>query len=126
MRAGSRCPLVRVTKAARHSRRRGNMQASRAAGTRVTNRRSFLNGMTLAGAAALTPSPTHATASSVRLAQASQAAGAGSPAPALTVKSVGRLAGSSNGYAYAIKAGPWIFLNRSEEHTSELQSRFGI
>src|SRR5262249_56369670 len=86
------------------------MRASGAAGTRVTNRRSFLNGMTLAGAAALTPSSTRAAASNVRLAQASQGAGAAAPAAPLTVKSVGRLAGSSAGYAYAIKAGPWVFL----------------
>jgi enamine deaminase RidA (YjgF/YER057c/UK114 family) len=92
----------------------GNMRAGRAAGAGVTNRCSFLNGMTLAGAAALTPSSTRAAASTVRMAQASQGAGAASSAAALTVKSVGRLAGGSTNYAYAIKAGPWIFLNGHE------------
>jgi enamine deaminase RidA (YjgF/YER057c/UK114 family) len=84
---------------------------------RVTNRRGFLNGMTLAGAAALTPAAAHAAQSTqsvpaIRMAQASQAPGGA--AAALTVKSVDRLAGSSTGYAYAIKAGPWIFLNGHE------------
>lgn len=84
---------------------------------RVTNRRNFLNGMTLAGAAALTPSSTRATGSSapgaaVRMAQANQPAG-GSPAKPVT-KSVDRLAGSATSYAYAIKAGPWIFLTGHE------------
>src|SRR5262245_14363379 len=79
---------------------------------RITNRRSFLNGVTMAGAAALTPSSTRAASSNVRMAQASQAAGGA--ATALTVKSVGRLAGSSTGYAYAFKAGPWIFLTGHE------------
>ncbi|HML11740.1 MAG TPA: Rid family hydrolase [Xanthobacteraceae bacterium] len=92
------------------------MRAGRAVA--ITNRRSFLNGMTLAGAAALTPAAAHAAKSTqssatTRMAQASQAAGAAAPA-APTVKSVGRLAGSSTGYAYAIKAGPWIFLNGHE------------
>ena len=70
-----------------------------------------------AGAAALTPSAARATGSSahgaaVRLAQANQMAGDSSAS--LTVKSVGRLAGSSTRYAYAIKAGPWIFLTGHE------------
>ena len=70
-----------------------------------------------AGAAALTPSAARATRSSahgagVRLAQANQMAGDSSAS--LTVKSVGRLAGSSTRYAYAIKAGPWIFLTGHE------------
>jgi len=79
---------------------------------RITNRRSFLNGMTMAGAAALTPSSTRAAASNVRMAQASP--GAGGAATALTVKSVERLAGGATCYAYAIKAGPWIFLTGHE------------
>ena len=92
------------------------MRAGRAVA--ITNRRSFLNGMTLAGAAALTPAAADAARSTqssaaTRMAQASQAAAAAAPA-APTVKSVGRLAGSSTGYAYAIKAGPWIFLNGHE------------
>jgi enamine deaminase RidA (YjgF/YER057c/UK114 family) len=98
---------------ARHSSRRGNMRAGRAVGVRVTNRRGFLNGMTLAGAAALTPSSTRAAAPTVRTAQASQGTGA-SPTAALTVQAVGDLAGGSTSYAYAIKAGPWIFLTGHE------------
>ena len=95
------------------------MRAGRAVGIGVTNRRSFLNRMTLAGAAALTPLAARAAPSPVsdpatRLAQANQGAGAGSTPAALTIKSVGRLAGSSTGYAYAIKAGPWIFLTGHE------------
>src|SRR5215471_19060013 len=44
-----------------------------------------------------------------------QAAKAGtSVAAALTVKSVERLAGSGTRFAYAVKAGPWIFLNGHE------------
>jgi enamine deaminase RidA (YjgF/YER057c/UK114 family) len=83
----------------------------------VPNRRNFLNGMTLAGAAALTPAPARAAqlsepGAAVRVAQTSQAAGGG--AAALTVKSVDRLAGSATNYAYAIKAGPWIFLTGHE------------
>jgi enamine deaminase RidA (YjgF/YER057c/UK114 family) len=91
------------------------MRAGRAG--KFPNRRSFiLNGMTLAGTAALTP-PTAGSARSgppVRLAQAGPGATAASPASALTVKSVDRLAGSATSYAYAVKAGPWIFLNGHE------------
>jgi enamine deaminase RidA (YjgF/YER057c/UK114 family) len=36
------------------------------------------------------------------------------PTAALTVKSVERLAGSGTSFAYAVKAGPWIFLNGHE------------
>src|SRR5256886_13191301 len=44
-----------------------------------------------------------------------QAAQAGtSVAAALTVKAVERLAGSGTRFAYAVKAGPWIFLNGHE------------
>src|SRR5262245_1466649 len=44
-----------------------------------------------------------------------QAAQAGtSVAAALTVKSVEQLAGSGTRFAYAVKAGPWIFLNGHE------------
>src|SRR5262249_61681328 len=44
-----------------------------------------------------------------------QAAQAGtSVTAALTVKSVERLVGSGTRFAYAVKAGPWIFLNGHE------------
>src|SRR5215472_7036478 len=101
---------------ARHSTREGIMRPRGA--TTVTNRRNFLNGMTLAGAAALTPAGHAASAtqsrSATRMAQAGQGAGAGAPTAALTVQAVGDLAGSSTSYAYAIKAGPWIFLTGHE------------
>jgi enamine deaminase RidA (YjgF/YER057c/UK114 family) len=85
----------------------------------TTNRRKFLvNGMTLAGAAALTPGAGQAVASPTprgeRLAQAGPRAGAATPTSALTVKSVDRLVGSTASFAYAVKAGPWIFLNGHE------------
>src|SRR5262245_1055739 len=84
----------------------------------ITDRRSLLlNGMTLAGAAALAPSAAgHATADTsgpVQLAQAGPARAAPAVA-ALTVKSVERLAGSATSYAYAVKAGPFVFLNGHE------------
>ena len=41
------------------------------------------------------------------------------PASAPTVKSVERLAGSANSFAYAVKAGPWIFLNGHEAYDFE-------
>jgi enamine deaminase RidA (YjgF/YER057c/UK114 family) len=50
----------------------------------------------------------------VRLAQSQTGGGATAAAPALQVKSVAHLAGSTTGYAYATKAGPWIFLNGHE------------
>jgi len=80
----------------------------------VTTRRGFLHhGATLAGAAALPAAGALAATSNtkVRLAQAGIGGAASSPAP--TVKSV-RIAGSAINYAYAVKAGPWVFLNGHE------------
>ena len=79
----------------------------------LTTRRNFLHHcVTLAGAATL---PTGAAATppnaAVRFAQA--AALAGTAASAITVKSTG-LVGSAINYAYAVKAGPWVFLNGHE------------
>src|SRR5215471_9095536 len=87
------------------------MRAARQSG--LTTRRNFLHhGVTLAGAATL---PTGAAAAppnaAVRLAQA--CAPAGAAASAITVKST-RLVGSAINYAYAVKAGPWVFLNGHE------------
>lgn len=48
----------------------------------------------------------------MRLAQAG--ASVTSPSPAITVKSVEHLAGSAASFAYAVKAGPFIFLNGHE------------
>jgi enamine deaminase RidA (YjgF/YER057c/UK114 family) len=84
----------------------------------VTTRRSFLRqGATLAGAVTL-PMTCTGTAEAgleergpVRLAQ--RGAGIVAPAPAITTKST-RLVGSSIDYAYAVKAGPWVFLNGHE------------
>ena len=76
----------------------------------TSNRRSFLlSGATLAGAA-MAPAfavQSRESSSMVQLAQASGTA-ATAPASAITVKSVERLAGSANSFAYAVKAGPWI------------------
>jgi len=72
--------------------------------------------MTLAGAAAMMPATAGKTAAApsdrVQLAQAAPPTRV--PSAALTVKSVTRLAGSAISYAYAIKAGPFVFLNGHE------------
>src|SRR5262245_46260588 len=46
--------------------------------------------------------------------QSAQAGTSVAATSALTVKSVERLAGSGASFAYAVKAGPWIFLNGHE------------
>jgi enamine deaminase RidA (YjgF/YER057c/UK114 family) len=88
-----------------------------------SNRRNLLiKGATLLGAAALAPGAvarTRESSSMVEVAQASTSAGAAAPAAALTVKSVDRLAGSGTHFAYAVKAGPWIFLNGHEAYDFE-------
>ena len=79
----------------------------------LTTRRNFLHhGVTLTGAATL-PASAFATTpnAAVRLAQAGTLASAS--ASAITVKST-RLVGSAINYAYAVKAGPWVFLNGHE------------
>ena len=58
------------------------------------------------------------SSSMVQLAQAGGTPVA-APASAVTVKSVERLAGSANSFAYAVKAGPWIFLNGHEAYDFE-------
>src|SRR5262252_2635236 len=84
----------------------------------LTTRRRFLHGgATVAGAVALPVG--HASAVQVadapdaplRLAQAGTGAAA-SPS-AVTIKSA-RLAGGAISHAYAVKAGPWVFLNGHE------------
>ena len=72
----------------------------------------------LAGIVAFAPSLVAKAASSdsgppVRLAQ-NQSGSARMTPPSLEIKSVPRLVGSTTRYAYAIKAGPWIFLNGHE------------
>jgi enamine deaminase RidA (YjgF/YER057c/UK114 family) len=84
-------------------------------------RRLLLKGAALAGAAALSPfaaAAQPAESGSVRLAQAGGGAGVGASS-AVTVKSVERLVGSTVSYAYAVKAGPWIFLNGHEAYDFE-------
>jgi len=88
---------------------------------RDSNRRSFLvKGATLAGTAMAPAFAARSRESSlmVQLAEASGTAGAAG-ASALTVKAVGRLAGSADSLAYAVKAGPWIFLNGHEAYDFE-------
>ena len=96
------------------------MQRGEASGS---NRRNLLiKGATLLGAAALAPGAaarTRGSSSMVEVAQASTSAGVAAPAAALTVKSVDRLAGSGTSFAYAVKAGPWIFLNGHEAYDFE-------
>jgi enamine deaminase RidA (YjgF/YER057c/UK114 family) len=79
-----------------------------------TTRRGVLRrGATLAGAAALPTVGANAaeTTAPLRLAQAG--AGVAAAPPGVTIKSM-RLVGSTIRYAYAVKAGPWIFLNGHE------------
>lgn len=85
-----------------------------------TTRRRFLSsGATLAGAAALTPGRAGAAETvaatpdgSLLLAQ-SRSGAVTAPSSGLTIKSA-RLAGSAINYAYAVKAGSWVFLNGHE------------
>jgi enamine deaminase RidA (YjgF/YER057c/UK114 family) len=85
----------------------------------LTTRRSFLHhSATLAGAVALpagragaAEAVASAPSAPVRLAQAGT--GAAAVSSAVTTKSA-RLVGSSVNYAYAVKAGPWVFLNGHE------------
>jgi len=87
--------------------------------SRLATRRGFLcRSATLAGAAALPTSGTSAVAmvadapnAPPALAQAGTSAAAASSA--VTTKSA-RLVGSAINYAYAVKAGPWVFLNGHE------------
>lgn len=87
--------------------------------TEATRRRFLHHGVTLAGAAVLPTATTNAReavtgapGAALRLAQA------GAAPPAITMKST-RLAGSAVNYAYAVKAGPWIFLNGHEAYDFE-------
>ncbi len=92
---------------------------------RIGNRRNFLfNSVTLAGAAVLPPAmaaQARELSPMVQLAQANPQGPSASAAPAsaLTVKSAERLAGSATSFAYAVKAGPWIFLNGHEAYDLE-------
>jgi len=86
---------------------------------RSIDRRGFLlNGVSLAAAFGASKTA-QARSTEDHTAQPAQAAGTASPASALTVKSVERLAGSGTSYAYAVKAGPWIFLTGHEAYDFE-------
>jgi enamine deaminase RidA (YjgF/YER057c/UK114 family) len=93
------------------------MQRGEASGS--DRRNLLIKGATLLGAATLAPGAvarTRESSSMVEVAQASTSAGT---AAAPTVKSVDRLAGSGTRFAYAVKAGPWIFLNGHEAYDFE-------
>jgi enamine deaminase RidA (YjgF/YER057c/UK114 family) len=83
------------------------------------DRRGFLSsGVTLAATLASSKAALAQPAGAVagQLASASASAKRGS---AVTVKSVERLAGSATSYAYAVKAGPWLFLVGHEPYDFE-------
>ena len=96
------------------------------------NRRAILvSGVTLAGAAAFAPSVAASAATApiaaaapgsdvpVRLAQGGARLGAIRADSPIVVKSTDHLAGSTVRYAYAVKAGPWVFLNGHEAYDFE-------
>src|SRR6478672_3336066 len=91
----------------------------------MVDRRGFVcKAATLAGATAFMPSvAARATApggpSTIQLAQTQLAQSVAVSATPLTIKSVERLVGSTTNYAYAVKAGPWIFLNGHEAYDFE-------
>jgi enamine deaminase RidA (YjgF/YER057c/UK114 family) len=91
----------------------------------MVDRRGFVcKAGTLAGATAFMPSvAARATApggpSTIQLAQTQLAQSIAASATPLTIKSVERLVGSTTNYAYAVKAGPWIFLNGHEAYDFE-------
>ena len=93
------------------------MSAAQRAG--LTTRRSLLsNAATLAGAVALPAGHAGAAeavagASSAPLHLAQAGTGTAAASSAVTIKST-RLVGSAVNYAYAVKAGPWVFLNGHE------------
>ena len=84
------------------------------------NRRDFVSKAAgLAGAVTFVPSVVAEASPSrdgpeIRLAQNQPSPPRMTPSVSLDVKSVPRLVGSTTKYAYAIKAGPWIFLNGHE------------
>src|SRR5579872_7104632 len=78
-----------------------------------------MRGASMAGAAALISRAAAQTNSSaagnLQVAQAPSATTAPrGTASGITVRAVERLAGSTTNFAYAVKAGPWIFLNGHE------------
>jgi len=85
------------------------------------DRRCFINGAAIAGAsAAFAPALVQAREPEavLQMAQAGPSGGAAAPSP-ITVKSVERTAGSTTRLAYAVKAGPFVFLNGHEAYDFE-------
>lgn len=93
------------------------MRTQRQQGT--INRRGFLNGMTIAGAAVAAPAMAQAQTANPGALIGQAATGAAAASSAITIKSVERLAGSAVNYAYAVKAGQFIFLNGHEAYDFE-------
>ena len=90
-------------------------------GQRSLDRRRFLNRLSVAGATAFAPHMAYGQSpragSHVQTAQAG--AGTSGTSSAISMKSVDRLAGTSVSLAYAVKAGPFIFLNGHEGYDFE-------
>ena len=88
---------------------------------RTIDRRGFLGSLTLAGAAVVAPGIGNAGEAGpdapIRLAQAASPASGAAAAP--VVKAAERVAGSAVNHAYAVKAGPWVFLNGHEAYDFE-------
>lgn len=83
------------------------------------NRRGFLlSGVTLAASLASSKAA-HAQPAEGLAGQRAPARDSAKGGSALTVKSVERLAGSATSYAYAVKAGPWLFLSGHEAYDFE-------
>ncbi len=70
-------------------------------------RRAFLGGATLAGVASV-------LAPGAALGQTSAPIAASAPGPAIVTRTAEHLVGSAVNYAYAVKAGPFVFLNGHE------------
>ena len=70
-------------------------------------RRAFLGGATSAGVASV-------LAPRAALGQASAPTAPSAPGPAITARTTEHLVGSAVNYAYAVKAGPFVFLNGHE------------
>jgi enamine deaminase RidA (YjgF/YER057c/UK114 family) len=80
----------------------------------LTTRRSFLrHGATVAGAAALTTTRASAVDAVGAPSTPLLASAIGAAESGITTKST-RIVGSAINYAYAVKAGPWVFLNGHE------------
>lgn len=83
------------------------------------DRRGFLlSGVTLAATLA-SSKPAHAQPTEGLAGQRAPAGESAKPTPAVAVKSVERLAGSATSYAYAVQAGPWLFLSGHEAYDFE-------